>query len=355
MTRAVFIMPAGRPPSGGDLYNRFLLRALNAEGFEFGRRTLGTLATGKFPAGTELWVDSLYIPDLASANPFGPKDRVFFIIHSLPSEDPGRTRGEAAKLRGAEDRVFRGASGFLVTGPRTRDVLRARGHGGLPVLFVPPAPCVLPKGPRQAPRIFTGLIVSSLIRGKGVPAFLDALGRTIRRDDILRIRIAGRVDIEPETAAACLGATNAHPLLRRQVTHLGFVRPEKLAAEYASSSVLISPSASETFGMAFHEARAFGLPVLALRAPYSEPYIEAGRNGLLFGSVAALARGTLDLARRPERLQALAAAAAESRSPDAYTWIEAARSFLSQRRRYAIFRAAATAGQRPKRRRRNGG
>ncbi|HSA96839.1 MAG TPA: glycosyltransferase, partial [Acidobacteriota bacterium] len=108
--------------------------------------------------------------------------------------------------------------------------------------------------------------------------------------------------------------------------------------EYAASSVLISPSASETYGMAVHEARAFGLPVLALRAPYSEPYIESGKGGLLFGSLAALVRGTLDLARRPERLRALAAAAENSRPADAYAWADAARSFLSQRRRYAIFR-----------------
>ncbi|HSA96431.1 MAG TPA: hypothetical protein VLJ16_10280, partial [Acidobacteriota bacterium] len=228
MAGVLFVVPAGRPPSGGDLYNGFLLRALKEEGFAVERTTLARLAAGRPAPETELWVDSLYIPAVASAVPCGPRHRVFFIIHSLPSEDPGKTRREAAKLREAEDRAFRGASGFLVTGPRTGEVLKARGYVDLPVIFVPPAPCVLPKGRLEAPKIFTGLIISSLIRGKGVPAFLEALGRAIRPDDLLRIRVAGRVDIEPETAAACLGATNAHPLLRRRVTHLGFVRPEKL-------------------------------------------------------------------------------------------------------------------------------
>jgi glycosyltransferase involved in cell wall biosynthesis len=331
VSRVVFVIPPGRPPSGGDLYNRFLLRALRAEGAPFESSTLAELHPGSFPPGTEFWVDSLYIRDLAASDPFGPDDRISFIIHSLPSEDPGIEPARAERLRAAEDRLFRRASGFLVTGSRTSDTLRARGFAESPIFVIPPAPCVLPNGPSQAPEVFTGLIVSSLIRGKGVPDLLDALGREVREGDLFTLRIAGRTDIEPETAAACLEAVGAHPLLKERVIHLGFVPYEELGLEYEHSSVLISPSTRETYGMAFHEARAFGLPILAIRAPYSEPYIEDGRTGLLFGSAADLARGTLELVRRPERLRALAAASTASRPVSAYTWGDAARSFLSQR------------------------
>ena len=334
----VFVVPPGRPPSGGDLYNRFLLRALGAEGFPVVTTTLAGLVTGACPPRTELWVDSLYIRELAEADPFRPEDRVFFIIHSLPSVDAGISPGAAEKLRRAEDRLFARASGFLVTGPRTADALRERGLAARPILIVPPAPCVLPKGRPVAPDVFTGLIVSSLIRGKGVPDFLEALGRETRATDVFAVRIAGRTDIEPRTAAVCLEAVGAHPLLRERVVHLGFIPYEELGGEYERSSVLISPSPGETFGMAFHEARAFGLPILAVRAPYSEPFIEDGRTGLLFESAAELAGGTLELVRRPERLRNLAAAAAESRPAVAYSWADAARSFLSQRASYAIFR-----------------
>ena len=225
-----------------------------------------------------------------------------------------------------------------MTGPGTADILRERGFADKPTLFVPPAPCVLPKGPAVAPDVFTGLIVSSLIRGKGVPEFLDVLGREVRATDVFALRIAGRTDIEPGTAAACLEAIGAHPLLRERAVHLGFIPYEELGGEYGRSSALISPSPGETFGMAFHEARAFGLPILAVRAPYSEPFIEDGRTGLLFESAAELAGGTLELARQPERLRDLAAAAAASRPEAVYTWTDAARSFLSQRSTYAIFR-----------------
>lgn len=334
----VFVVPPGRPPSGGDLYNRFLLRALKAEGFPVASTTLVRLVTGAYPAGTEFWADSLYIRELAATDPFGTDDRLFFIIHSLPSEDPGITPGSVAKARQAEDRLFSRASGFLVTGPRTADVLRRRGLADKPILFVPPAPCVLPKGPPKAADVFTGLIVSSLIRGKGVPDFLDALGREVQATDVFAIRIAGRTDIEPETASACLASVASHPLLGPRIIHLGSIPCEELGREYETSSVLISPSPGETFGMAFHEARAFGLPILALRAPYSEPFIESGRDGLLFDSAEELARGTLELVRRPDGLRDLAAGAAGSRPAAVYTWADAAWSFLRQRASYAIFR-----------------
>jgi glycosyltransferase involved in cell wall biosynthesis len=334
----IFVVPPGRPPSGGDLYNRFLIPALAAEGFRIETTTLHQLVTGAYAPRTEFWVDSLYIPALAAADPFQPRDRVFFIIHSLPSADPGIPPDAAEKLRRAEDRLFARASGFLATGPHMAEALGERGFADVPVLFVPPAPCVLPKGPLLTPDIFTGLIVSSLIRGKGVPDFLHALGREARATDVFAIRIAGRTDIEPKTAAGCLEAVSAHPLLRERVVHLGFIPYEELGGEYERSSALISPSSSETFGMAFHEARAFGLPILAVRAPYSEPFIEDGRTGLLFESAAELARGTLEFVRQPEHLRRLAVSAAEARPASIYTWADAARSFLSQRGGHAMFR-----------------
>jgi len=311
---------------------------LRDAGFGFETITLDRLARGAFLPGTEFWVDSLYIPELDEASPFGPDDRIFYIIHSLPSEDPGAPPGPAARLRQAEDRLFSRASGFLVPSPLAGERLEARGCSDRAILLVPPAPCVLPTGPHRQRTAFAGLIVSSLIRGKGVPDFLEALGREVTAGDNFEIRIAGRTDIEPETAASCLERVNAHPLLRTRIVHMGFIPCEELGREYEECSVLISPSPNETFGMAFHEALVFGLPILARRAPYSEPYISPGRTGLLFGSTTELARGTLELVRRPGRLRAIAASSEANRPAAAATWAGAARSFLSQRKSCAIFR-----------------
>ena len=331
----VFVVPRGLHPSGGDLYNQFLLRALGDAGFAVEVTTLEDLEPTAYGPGAEFWIDSLYIPALGETDPFGPDDRLFFIIHSFPSANPGLRRGRAEWLREIEDGLFERAAGFLVTGPATGEALAARGFGGVPAFVVTPAPCVRPKGPRATPPVFRGLIVSSLIRGKGVPEFLDALGRDVRADDAFSLRIAGRTDIEPETAAACLAAIERHPLLRRTVSHLGHISLEALGEEYERSSALVCPSSSETFGMAFHEALAYGLPILAVRARYAEPFIEDGRAGLLFGNAADLAGGMLELVRKPGRLKDLARAASRARPADAYTWTDAARSFLKQHAGYA--------------------
>ncbi len=331
----VFVVPEGRPPSGGDLYNRFLLQGLRKLGCRFERTTLAAFRARTWPPGTEAWVDSLYIPDLAAAGPVLLDARPYFIIHSLPSADPGLAPEEAGRLREAEDLLLPRAAGFLVTGAAAAGALRDRGLAA-PILRVPPAPCVLPSGPLRPPPVFSGLIVSSLIRGKGVPDFLAEFGREVRAGDAFRIRIAGRTDIEPRTAAAALEAVSAHPLLRDRIVHLGFVPNEDLGREYERSSALISPSSIETFGMAFHDARAFGLPLLAVRAAYSEPLVEPGWTGLLFGSAAELAEGVLGLVRDPERARRLAASAASARPAATSTWTGAARSFLSQRAGYGI-------------------
>ena len=327
----VFVIPPGRPPSGGDVYNLFLLRALSAEGLKFDAATLAAFNSRTGPPPAEVWIDSLYIPDPAVETALRQAKDAYFIVHSVPSLDPGLPRAAARRLRSLEDRLFRSARGFLVTGPWTRDVLIGRGLADRPIFLVPPAPCLTPSGNRPSPSAFAGLIVSSLVRGKGVPVFLDRLGRDVRDSDRFSIRIAGRADIEPAAALASLRLIDSHPVLRRRVDFLGSLPLDKLGEEYERSSVFLSPSSSETFGMAFHEALAFGLPVLAVKAPYSEPFIEAGRTGLLFRSARAMARGMLDLVRRPERFQALAASAASRRRTADYTWTDAARAWLKRR------------------------
>jgi hypothetical protein len=53
-------------------------------------------------------------------------------------------------------------------------------------------------------------------------------------------------------------------------------------------------------------------------------------DGLLFHSVAELARGLLELARAPAPLEALLEAASEEAAAAPYTWDEAAERFLAQ-------------------------
>src|SRR5512137_2139830 len=113
----IFVVPPGRVPSGGDLYNRFLLEALRAEGLRFETAPLEEAGLAAFESFDEIWVDSLYIPELTGTlpSPGGRKPKVFLIVHYLPSEDPGVPPSRASKLRAAEDRLFGLISGCLST------------------------------------------------------------------------------------------------------------------------------------------------------------------------------------------------------------------------------------------------
>jgi glycosyltransferase involved in cell wall biosynthesis len=62
---------------------------------------------------------------------------------------------------------------------------------------------------------------------------------------------------------------------------LGRVSRTELYRQYSESDVYAMPSFSDTFGMVFVEAMAFGLPVVALDRPYTREIIRDGETGLL--------------------------------------------------------------------------
>jgi 1,2-diacylglycerol 3-alpha-glucosyltransferase len=66
-----------------------------------------------------------------------------------------------------------------------------------------------------------------------------------------------------------------------QVVFTGFVRGEMLNAAYACADIFVSPSDSETFGLTFVEAMAFGLPAIGADRLGPKEIIRDGKNGFL--------------------------------------------------------------------------
>ena len=111
--------------------------------------------------------------------------------------------------------------------------------------------------------------------------------------------------------AVCERESRAAGIAHR-VHFAGFMNQSEMPTAYAAADVLVLPSRQETWGLVVNEAMACGLPAIVSHAVGCAPdLILDGRTGHTFpsGDVQALGRRLDALARQPERLVAVKAAA----------------------------------------------
>jgi glycosyltransferase involved in cell wall biosynthesis len=113
----------------------------------------------------------------------------------------------------------------------------------------------------------------------------------------------------------------------------GAVSDEELARLYGEADLFVLPSRFEGYGMAYAEALAHGLPVVATTAGAIPDTVPADA-GLLVPAddVGALANALRRLIEQPEERAALAAAARATRFP---SWSEQAAKFAQVLERVA--------------------
>jgi glycosyltransferase involved in cell wall biosynthesis len=153
------------------------------------------------------------------------------------------------------------------------------------------------------------LYAGPLAHAGGIELLTDAFLRARRHDLRLHLLVAGS---GPDEA-----------WLRRQLgpdaTFLGQLEPDALARVYATSDLLVFPSADDPVASAVLEAQASGLPVLAVDGGGADDLIQSGRSGCLVPpSAAALAEAMHGLARRATLRERLVTGAL-SAVPD-HTW-----------------------------------
>ena len=112
-----------------------------------------------------------------------------------------------------------------------------------------------------------------------------------RLGDLLRAAVRLRTRI-PDVRVRIVGAGPEAPALRAlhreldlggTVTFVGEIARQALAVEYVGADCFCLPSVQEGFGIAYAEAMAAGLPVVACRAAAVPEIVEDGRTGLLVG------------------------------------------------------------------------
>jgi glycosyltransferase involved in cell wall biosynthesis len=124
--------------------------------------------------------------------------------------------------------------------------------------------------------------VARLVERKGIQHILAAMAQI--RDRRITLSIAGTGNYEGQLKSLCRKLE-----LDEVVCFRGYCTSEQLVELYNAADVFILPSLRESFGMAFLEAMACGLPIIGGRTG-GVPSIVSERNGLLVppGDVAAI-------------------------------------------------------------------
>lgn len=312
--------------TGGYVYDRMIVEGLRARGRAVRVHELPgsyPLADGPamrraeavvegLPDGALAVIDGLALPGLAALPAEALRRlRTVGLVHHPLFLETGLPEAQAAALRRVELDLLARMDRVLCTSPYTAGVLRDL---GLPaerigtVIPGTPAP-----DPRPAPRApapdepLRLLCVATVTARKGHVVLVEALSRLGRAD--WRLRCVGSLTRDPETVAG-LRAAIAAAGLEPRIELVGEQPPGTLGRHYGEADLFVLPSWYEGYGMAFAEALAHGLPVVATTAGAIPSTVPAEAGSLVPpGDPAALADALRALLADRGRLAALRAGA----------------------------------------------
>jgi glycosyltransferase involved in cell wall biosynthesis len=178
-----------------------------------------------------------------------------------------------------------------------------------------------PSAPRAARRI---LFFGRIIPSKGVGDALEALGQVARAGIDFEAHLVGQGQHDWARAQA-----REHGIAER-VALRGPASDGELRAELAWADLALLPSHFEAFGLAFAEAQAAGLPVVAYRAGSVPEIVADGETGWLAaaGDIGALADCLRAALSSPEQVFERGRAARE-RVRRHFTWERTAQTILA--------------------------
>jgi glycosyltransferase involved in cell wall biosynthesis len=268
------------------------------------------------------------LPGLKRRSP-GP---VGLIVHYLPSFVRLGRAASLSELSEAERQALLAADAFVVTSGFMRGALEALAAPKKPILVV--EPCIIAEAALVTPEARAELavvVVGNVTSGKGLEPWLRALEGVLVESDGLRVSVVGSLQLEPEYAARCQRLVRESALLKSRVVFLGSLSQPETLALLARSQLLVSASRMESYGIALAEARAVGVPILALAAGNAAAHVASAAGGELASSDEQLALACVRLARdRALHRQRLGKARTQAGVSRAGSWLDAARSFMAQ-------------------------
>lgn len=328
-----FVLPENRSmPSGGNLYNQFLLAALKNSGIKTSILHWNEylLAMRNQQEGM-YWIDTLYLKEwtnLAKRH----SDEIFhgLIVHHLGSLYPPNNENTDRWFEQHEFQPLNKFDGFLATSEFTRNYLKQRGFSNKPILVIPPALCMTVGEKKRSGEKIVALMVANLVERKGIEEWLHALANQLRDEDDFSLKIIGTDEIEHRYAEKCKRFVNNHAQLKNKVSLMGKVAPEKIKNHYSNADIFISAAKMETFGMALQEAVAWKIPILAFDGGNAGNHVQPGINGEKFSDLNKMAAYFLEWIRTPQRFSAIQKTTQNHAPYNEYTWDDAAQLMTKQ-------------------------
>jgi glycosyltransferase involved in cell wall biosynthesis len=176
-------------------------------------------------------------------------------------------------------------------------------------------------------RLMAAVCVANWLPLKGISELLEAVSRL--PDRVVTLHLVGDTNTRGGYARRVRQRIERRELRERVVVH-GVLGPAAVHRMYVSADAFVLPSFEESYGTAWGEAMAAGLPVVGWDAGNLPFLVDHGRDGMLVpvGDVPALAAAIERLARDPALRLRLGRAALE-RAAARPTWDETAARFFA--------------------------
>ena len=312
--------------TGGYLFDRHVVEGLRS----CGRKVDVVELPGRFPAADTVAqkaceasldrlpddvvavIDGLALPGFAQCLRWHAKRlRIVGFVHHPLALETGLRQAEAARYAALEASLWPLLRGVICPSAATARAIETAGVDPQRIAIAPPGTAQPAAAIRRSAGATVRLLcVGTLTARKGHALLIEALAQL--RDAAWTLVCAGSLERDPQSATHIRAAVAAHGLAHK-VRLAGELSSAALAREYAAADVFVLASFHEGYGMAYAEALAHGLPIVATTAGAIPDTVPA--KAALFapsGDVNAL-RTALARAIHDERLRTrLAAGAAEA-------------------------------------------
>jgi len=334
----VFAVPGSLDqPTGGYAYDKRIVAELRTLGWDVGILDLG----GSFPrpdaktrqaandmlartdAQIPLVIDGLaygVLPEAGAA--LGKSHKLIALVHHPLAFESGLPEADAKALLASERDALGHVRHVIVTSPATARLLVSDfGITMERITVARPGNDPMPPSRGSGEDRVHLLAVGSIVPRKGYDLLVAALAEL--KDLPWRLSVVGDPTRDEECSRA-LDRDIDRFGLRDRVERLGAVSHEGLAELYDSTDLFVLPSRFEGYGMAFADAIAFGVPVIAARTGAIPETVPAQASILVppddVPALASVLRHLLENQAAREALRAQARASARALP----TWRESA-------------------------------